>query len=128
MNFNGSRKPGASRRGGEPSGGIGATRPGARAVAGPGAGGRGPGTVLEVEAAGFTQTKLGIIEIRVKCDLALNRHNAVISELMSLAAEYPLNENFCALLMRAYYHSGHTVQALEAFRRLRGRAESRAGH
>jgi SARP family transcriptional regulator, regulator of embCAB operon len=79
----------------------------------------GQGPVLEVEAAGLAQTRLGIIEIRIKCDLAMNRHNAVISELMSLAAEHPLNENFCGLLMRAYYHSGHTVQALEAFRRLR---------
>jgi DNA-binding SARP family transcriptional activator len=49
----------------------------------------------------------------------MGRHNAIIGELISLVAEYPLNENFCGLLMRAYYHSGHTSQALDAFRRLR---------
>ena len=49
----------------------------------------------------------------------MGRHNAVIGELISLVAEHPLNENFCGLLMRAYYHSGHTPQALNAFRRLR---------
>jgi DNA-binding SARP family transcriptional activator len=79
----------------------------------------GQGPVLEVEAAGLAQTRLGIVEVRIKCDLAMNRHTAVISELISLTAEHPLNENFTGLLMRAYYHSGHTAQALNAFRRLR---------
>jgi DNA-binding SARP family transcriptional activator len=77
------------------------------------------GPVLEVEAAALAQTRLGAIEIRIECDLAMNRHNSVIGELVSLVAEHPLNENFCALLMRAYYHSGRTAAALEAFRRLR---------
>ena len=49
----------------------------------------------------------------------MGRHNAIIGELISLVAEYPLNENFSGLLMRAYYHSGHTAQALNAYRRLR---------
>lgn len=77
------------------------------------------GAVLEVEAAALTQTRLGTIETRIECDLAMGRHNAVIGELISLVAEHPLNENFCGLLMRAYYHSGRTSQALDAFRRLR---------
>lgn len=77
------------------------------------------GAVLEVEAASLAQTRLGTIETRIECDLAMGRHNVVIGELISLVAEHPLNENFCGLLMRAYYHSGHTSQALDAFRRLR---------
>jgi DNA-binding SARP family transcriptional activator len=77
------------------------------------------GAVLEVEAAALAQTRLGAIETRIECDLSLGRHNAVIGELIPLVAEHPLNENFCGLLMRAYYHSGHTPQALNAFRRLR---------
>ena len=77
------------------------------------------GAVLEVEAAALAQVKLGTIETRIECDLVMGRHNAVIGELISLVAEHPLNENFCGLLMRAYYHSGHTLQALNAFRRLR---------
>jgi len=85
------------------------------------------GPVLEVEAAALAQTKLGILEIRIECDLAMSRHNTVISELMSLVAENPLSENFCGLLMRAYYHSGHTVQALEAFRRLRAALNQELG-
>ena len=77
------------------------------------------GAVLEIEAAALAQERLGIVETRIECDLAMNRHNVVIGELVSLVAEHPLNENFCGLLMRAYYHSGNTAQALEAFRRLR---------
>jgi SARP family transcriptional regulator, regulator of embCAB operon len=77
------------------------------------------GAVLEVEAAALAQIKLGAIETRIECDLVMGRHNAVIGELISLVAEHPLNENFCGLLMRAYYHSGHTSQALDAYRRLR---------
>jgi DNA-binding SARP family transcriptional activator len=77
------------------------------------------GAVLEVEVAALAQTRLGIVETRIECDLAMNRHNVVIGELVSLVAEHPLNENFCGLLMRAYYYSGHTAQSLEEFRRLR---------
>jgi SARP family transcriptional regulator, regulator of embCAB operon len=77
------------------------------------------GPVLEVEAAALAQIRLGTIETRIECDLVMGRHNAVIGELISLVAEHPLNENFTGLLMRAYYLSGHTTQALDAFRRLR---------
>jgi len=85
------------------------------------------GPVLEVEAAALTQIKLGIFEIRIGLDLAMNRHNVVIGELVSLVAEHPFNENFCGLLMRAYYHSGHTAQALETFRRLRNALNQELG-
>jgi DNA-binding SARP family transcriptional activator len=85
------------------------------------------GAVLEVEAAALAQTRLGIIETRIECDLAMSRHNSVIGELISLVAEHPLNENFCGLLMRAYYHSGHTSQALDAFRRLRNALKHELG-
>jgi DNA-binding SARP family transcriptional activator len=85
------------------------------------------GTVLEVEAAALAQTRLGVIETIIECDLAMNRHNVVIGELVLLVADHPLNENFCGLLMRAYYHSGHTVQALEAFRRLRNALNDELG-
>lgn len=77
------------------------------------------GPVLHVEATALAQARLAVLERRIECDLLMNRYSDVTSELISLTAENPMNENFCGLLMRAYYHSGHTVQALEAFRRLR---------
>ena len=85
------------------------------------------GPVLEVEVAALTQTKLGVLETRIEVELAMNHHNVIIGELVSLVAEHPLNENFCGLLMRAYYHSGHTPQALEAFRRLRNALNQNLG-
>lgn len=85
------------------------------------------GAVLEVEAAALTRTRLGVIETRIECDLVLGRYNTVIGELISLVAEHPLNENFCGLLMRAYYRSGDTPQALDAYRRLRNALNSELG-
>jgi DNA-binding SARP family transcriptional activator len=86
---------------------------------GPGLGDVRLGPVLGVEAAALAETRLGILERRIESDLALHRHNDVTGELLSLVAEHPINENFCALLMRAFYHSGHADRALETFRRLR---------
>jgi SARP family transcriptional regulator, regulator of embCAB operon len=77
------------------------------------------GHVLDVETSALEKTRLAVLERRIECDLAMNRYNDVTGELVSLAAENPLNESFCGLLMRAYYHSGHTAQALDAFRQLR---------
>ena len=77
------------------------------------------GPVLEIEAAALAETRLSLVERWVESDLALHRYADVIGELTSLAAEHPTNENFCALLMRALYHSGYTARALEAFRQLR---------
>ncbi len=85
------------------------------------------GAVLEVEAAALAQVRLGTIETRIECDLVMGRHNAIIGELISLVAEHPLNENFSGLLMRAYYHSGNTSAALDAFRRLRNALNRRTG-
>jgi DNA-binding SARP family transcriptional activator len=77
------------------------------------------GPVLAVEAAALAQTRLGVLERRIESDLALGRHSDVIGELLSLVADNPGNENLWALLIRAFYHSGHTAEALNAFHRLR---------
>lgn len=77
------------------------------------------GPVLEIEATALAENRLSLVERRIESDLAMQRNADVIGELTSLVAEYPTNENFCALLMRALYHSGYTARALEAFRQLR---------
>jgi DNA-binding SARP family transcriptional activator len=77
------------------------------------------GPVLTVEAAALSEMRLGIMELRIESDLAIGRHSDVTSELMSLVAEDPVNENLGALLIRALYQSGHSAQALKAFQRLR---------
>jgi SARP family transcriptional regulator, regulator of embCAB operon len=77
------------------------------------------GRVLELEATSLEATRLGVLERRIEADLALRRHADLVGELTLLVARNPMNENFCALLMTALYHSGHAGRALEAYRRLR---------
>jgi DNA-binding SARP family transcriptional activator len=60
-----------------------------------------------------------VLERRIEADLALRRHADLLGELTMLVAKNPLNENFCALLMAAFYRSGRVGRALEAFRRIR---------
>jgi SARP family transcriptional regulator, regulator of embCAB operon len=77
------------------------------------------GRVLELEATSLEETRLGVLERRIQADLALGRHHDLLGELTLLTARHPMNENFCALLMTSHYRSGHSGDALEAFRRLR---------
>jgi DNA-binding SARP family transcriptional activator len=77
------------------------------------------GRVLDLEITSLEATRLAVLERRIEADLALRRHADLVGELTQLVAEYPVNENFCGLLMTALYRSGHAGRALEAFRRLR---------
>lgn len=77
------------------------------------------GRVLDLEITSLEATRLAVLERRIEADLALRRHSDLVGELTQLVAEYPVNENFCGLLMTALYRSGHAGRALEAFRRLR---------
>ena len=85
------------------------------------------GRVLELEATSLEETRLGAIERRIEADLALNRHADLIGELVVLTVKYPMNENFCALLMTSLYRSGHVARALEAFQRLRSALQEELG-
>jgi DNA-binding SARP family transcriptional activator len=77
------------------------------------------GPVLELDAASLEEARLGVLERRIKVDLALGRHTDLLGELTLLTGKNPMNENFCALLMIAFYRSGHVGRALEAFQRMR---------
>jgi DNA-binding SARP family transcriptional activator len=77
------------------------------------------GPVLELEATSLEEARLGVLERRIRADLALQRHTDVLGELLLLTSKDPMNENFCALLMTALYRSGHVARALDAFSRMR---------
>lgn len=77
------------------------------------------GPVLELDATSLEEIKLGVLERRIKVDLALGRHTDLLGELTLLTAKNPMNENFCALLMIALYRAGHVGRALSAFQRVR---------
>jgi SARP family transcriptional regulator, regulator of embCAB operon len=85
------------------------------------------GPVLELSAIELEEARLGVLKRRIEADLALQRHADILGELRSLAAQHPLNENFCAYLITALYRSGEVMGALAEYQRLRGRLRSELG-
>ncbi|MGH6655853.1 MAG: AfsR/SARP family transcriptional regulator [Actinocrinis sp.] len=77
------------------------------------------GRVLELDVLGLEEARMGALERRLAADLRLGRHSALIGELRVLVARYPMHENLCMQLMLAFYRSGNSWRALEAFHALR---------
>jgi DNA-binding SARP family transcriptional activator len=72
-------------------------------------------------AVRLDERRLGAIEDRVRADLSLGRHDAVIVELSELVAQHPLREGLCANLAVALYRSGRQAEALRVVNDLRER-------
>ena len=70
---------------------------------------------LAGEAARLEELRLGIVEERIGCDLALGRHAEVAGELAALVAEFPVREQLAALLMTALYRCGRRGEALAVY-------------
>jgi len=70
-------------------------------------------------AALFEDGRVAAIEEWVRLDLALGRHETVISELAALVEEHPYNERLAELRMIALYRCGRQADALDAARRTR---------
>ncbi|EXG82326.1 AfsR/SARP family transcriptional regulator [Cryptosporangium arvum] len=60
-------------------------------------------------------------------ELALGRHEAICADLGAAVAERPMDARLTELWMTALHRSGRTVEALEAFRRLRTRLHQELG-
>ncbi len=78
-----------------------------------------PGRHLEPHVVRLEQSKLTTIERRIESELRLGRHNELLSELASLAAQYRLHEHIHAQYMLALHRSGRRSCALTHFQRLR---------
>lgn len=73
------------------------------------------------EAASRTEEDhLSAIEDRVDADLALGRHDQLVSELEKLVALYPVRERLRGQLMLALYRAGRKLEALGAYQIGRG--------
>lgn len=79
------------------------------------------------EAARLEELRLAAVEDRLGADLDLGRHAEVAGELEALVAEHPLRERLWGLLMLAAYRSGRQVEALRAYKTLRGRLRDDLG-
>ncbi|MGH3495656.1 MAG: BTAD domain-containing putative transcriptional regulator, partial [Sciscionella sp.] len=78
------------------------------------------GCLERVYAPRYEERRLAVLDRRIEADLALGMHAHVISELTMLVGAHPGNELFTAHLMTALARSGRQVDALEAYRALRG--------
>jgi peptide/nickel transport system substrate-binding protein len=67
------------------------------------------------------------VEERIDAELALGRHRELVGELQALVVRHPLRERLTAQLMLALYRAGRHVEALDAFREMRGRLASELG-
>jgi DNA-binding SARP family transcriptional activator len=73
------------------------------------------------------EMRLSAIELRIRADLALGSHAALVGELQALVDEYPLREQLRAQLMLALYRSGRQAEALDVYRRTREMLVERFG-
>src|ERR1700751_3784422 len=71
------------------------------------------------EADRLDELRLTALELRYDAELACGRHDAVIAELETIAAEHPYRERFLEQLVLALYRCGRQAEALEAYRRAR---------
>ena len=67
------------------------------------------------EAARLEELRLATLEERIEVDLALGRHDGLVTELETLVAEHPHRERLRQQLMLALYRSGRQAEALGAY-------------
>jgi predicted ATPase/DNA-binding SARP family transcriptional activator len=72
--------------------------------------------VLETERARLEALRLTAMEDRVDAALALDHHEAIITDLEVLLADHPYRERLWGQLMLARYRAGRQADALETFR------------
>jgi DNA-binding SARP family transcriptional activator len=83
------------------------------------AGCRDDSEVIMAAAVRLDELRLSAIEDYIDAQLALGRHTAIIGDLESLLARYPLRERVWCLLMVALYRSQRQAEALRAYQRAR---------
>ncbi|MEU6356209.1 BTAD domain-containing putative transcriptional regulator [Streptomyces sp. NPDC047072] len=78
-----------------------------------------PGPHAESARADLAERRLGALELRLRVELGLGRHEAVVAELLTLRDAHPLRESVSELLLLALYRCGRQADALEAYARTR---------
>lgn len=70
---------------------------------------------------------LSAIELRNEVLLTMGDAQTVVSDLQALVYEYPVRENLHGQLMRALFHTGRQIEALEVYSKLREELRSGFG-
>ncbi len=76
--------------------------------------------LLRAEADRLTERRLAGLAQLYAAELACGHANAIIPELVQLAARHPMRERLQGLLMTALYQAGRQAEALEVYHRTRG--------
>lgn len=71
------------------------------------------------EEQAYQRTLMSVTADAYDCEIRRGHHGEVLGELERRAAENPLDERLCTLLMIALYRSGRQVDALATYGRLR---------
>ncbi|WP_282697742.1 BTAD domain-containing putative transcriptional regulator [Streptomyces sp. CC208A] len=74
---------------------------------------------LANKARQLNEERLAAVELRIRLELELGRHDRLVGELQRLTHEHPLREKLHGQLIQALYWSGRQAEALEAFRTAR---------
>src|SRR3989454_6242455 len=73
----------------------------------------------QTEIARLEEVRVSALADRIDADLALGRHEELVSELEALVAENPLRERLRGQLMLALYRASRQADALEVYRQTR---------
>ncbi len=73
----------------------------------------------QAEIVRLEELRLAVTENRMEAELALGRHQQLVSELEWLIGTHPFREGLRAQLMLALYRSGRQAEALAAYRQAR---------
>jgi len=77
------------------------------------------GPIITNFSAWITATRLECVGLAAAANLALGRHDEVISAVYPVLAEHPLHESFCGQLMRALHQTHRRADALKVYGTLR---------
>ncbi|MDG4820751.1 BTAD domain-containing putative transcriptional regulator [Asanoa sp. WMMD1127] len=77
------------------------------------------GDLLAPHVTRLEEARLAALELRVRADLELGRHQALVSELKALTTAHPLHEAFHGQLMLALHRCSRRSEALDSYQRLR---------
>jgi SARP family transcriptional regulator, regulator of embCAB operon len=77
------------------------------------------GSLLQAHAIKLEERRTNALELRIRADVKLGRHNELIAELRSLVQAYPLNEWFHEQLIAALSRCGRRGEALRAYQDVR---------
>lgn len=76
-----------------------------------------PGPFAASQRAALDELRLLSAEERWACEVACGRYAEAVVELSALAAQYPLRERICELLMAVLFMSGRQAESLTAYHR-----------